>query len=140
MATTTYLSNPDVIIATVNLRDQCTAATLTRTVEALESTAFGDLARYNSAGLENNELTLTLYMSYASSETYATLAGLVGTQVTVIVSPAAPATPGTYSSTNPGFTLTGTYLESLPVINATMGELSTIDISFTGGLYSVDVS
>lgn len=140
MATTTYLSNPDVIIATVNLRDQCTAATLTRTVEALESTAFGDLARYNSAGLENNELTLTLYMSYAASETYATLAALVGTQVTVIVSPAAPATPGTYSSTNPGFTLTGTYLESLPVINATMGELSTIDITFTGGLYSVDVS
>lgn len=140
MATTTYLSNPDVIIATVNLRDQCTAATLTRTVEALESTAFGDLARYNSAGLENNELTLTLYMSYAANETYASLAALVGTQVTVIVSPAAPATPGTYSSTNPGFTLTGTYLESLPVINATMGELSTIDITFTGGLYSVDVS
>jgi hypothetical protein len=140
MATTTYLSNPDVTIATVNLRDQCTAATLTRTVEALESTAFGDLARYNSAGLENNELTLTLYMSYAATETYATLAALVGTQVTVIVSPAAPTTPGTYSATNPGFTLTGTYLESLPVINATMGELSTIDITFTGGLYSVDVS
>ena len=140
MATTTYLSNPDVIIATVNLRDQCTAATLTRTVEALESTAFGDTARFMSAGLENNELTLTLYMSYAASETYASLASLVGTQVTVIVSPAAPATPGTYSATNPGFTLTGTYLESLPVINATMGELSTIDISFSGGSYSVDVS
>ena len=140
MATTTYLSNPDVTIATVNLRDQCTAATLTRTVEALESTAFGDTARFMSAGLENNELTLTLYMSYAASETYASLASLVGTQVTVIVSPAAPATPGTYSATNPGFTLTGTYLESLPVINATMGELSTIDITFTGGAYTVDVS
>ena len=140
MATTTYLSNPDVIIAAVNLRDQCTAATLTRTVEALESTAFGDTARFMSPGLENNELTLTLYMSYAASETYASLAALVGTQVTVIVSPQAPATPGTYSATNPGFTLTGTYLESLPVINATMGELSTIDISFSGGSYSVDVS
>jgi hypothetical protein len=140
MATTTYLSNPDVIIATVNLRDQCTAATLTRTVEALESTAFGDTARFMSAGLENNELTLTLYMSYAASETYASLAALVGTQVTVIVSPQAPTTPGTYSATNPGFTLTGTYLESLPVINATMGELSTIDITFTGGAYTVDVS
>ena len=140
MATTTYLSNPDVIIATVNLRDQCTSAVLTQTVEALESTAFGDVARFMSPGLQNNELTLTLYMSYASSETYATLAALVGTQVTVIVSPTVPATPGTYSSTNPGFTLTGTYLESLPVINATMGELSTIDITFTGGAYTVDVS
>ena len=140
MATTTYLSNPDVIIATVNLRDQCTAATLTRTVEALESTAFGDTARFMSGGLENNELTLTLYMSYAATETWATLNTLTGTQVTVIVSPQAPVTPGTYSATNPGFTLTGTYLESLPVINATMGELSTIDITFTGGLYSADIT
>lgn len=140
MATTTYLSNPDVTIATVNLRDQCTAATLTRTVEALESTAFGDLARFNVGGLENNELTLTLYMSYAATETYATLASLVGTQCNVLVSPQAPTTPNTYSATNPGFILTGTYLESLPVINATMGELSTIDITFTGGAYTVDVS
>ena len=140
MATTTYLSNPDVTIATVNLRDQCTAATLTRTVEALESTAFGDIARFNVGGLENNELTLTLYMSYAATETYATLASLVGTQCNVLVSPQAPTTPNTYSATNPGFILTGTYLESLPVINATMGELSTIDITFSGGSYSVDVS
>jgi hypothetical protein len=140
MATTTYLSNPDVIIATVNLRDQCTSAVLTQTVEALESTAFGDIARFMSPGLQSNELTLTLYMSYAASETYASLKDLVGTQVSVIVSPTAPTTPGTYSATNPGFTLTGTYLESLPVINATMGELSTIDITFTGGAYTVDVS
>jgi hypothetical protein len=113
---------------------------LTQTIEALESTAFGDVARFMSPGLQNNELTLTLYMSYAATETYATLSTLVGTQVTVIVSPQAPTTPGTYSATNPGFTLTGTYLESLPVINATMGELSTIDITFTGGAYTVDVS
>jgi hypothetical protein len=31
-------------------------------------------------------------------------------------------------------------LASLPVINATMGELSTIDITIQGGSYSVDVS
>lgn len=138
--TTTYLSNPDVLINSVSLRDQCSAATLTRTVEALESTAFGDLARFYVGGLESNELTLTLYMSYAASETYATLASLVGTQFTVIVSPQAPSTPNTYSTTNPGFTLTGAYLASLPVINATMGELSTIDITIQGGSYSVDVS
>ena len=138
--TTTYLSNPDVLIGAVSLRDQCSAATLTRTVEALESTAFGDLARFYVGGLEANELTLTLYMSYAASETYATLASLVGTQFNVIVSPAAPSTPGTYSATNPGFTLTGAFLSSLPVINATMGELSTIDITIQGGSYSVDVS
>ena len=139
--TSTYLSNPDVLInGTVTLRDQCSAATLTRTVEALESTAFGDLARYYVGGLENNELTLSLYMSYALTETYASLKDLVGTQFNVTVSPALPASVGTYTATNPGFTLTGCFLSSLPVINATMGELSTIDITIQGGVYSVDVS
>ena len=140
MATTTYLSNPDVLINSVSLRDQCSAATLTRTVEALESTAFGGTARVYTGGLEANELTLSLYMSYAASETYATLASLVGTQFNVIVSPQQPETPGTYSATNPGFTLTGAYLASLPVINATMGELSTIDITIQGGVYSADIT
>jgi hypothetical protein len=141
MATTTYLSNPDVLInSTITLRDQCSAATLTRTVEALESTAFGDTARFFVGGLESNELTLTLYMSYATDETYQTLSGLVGTQFDVIVSPAPPATAGTYTPVNPGFKLSGCFLSSLPVINATMGELSTIDITIQGGLYSVDVS
>lgn len=136
MATTTYLSNPVVTINAVDLSDQCSAATLTRTVEALESTAFGSTSRVYTGGLENNELTCTLYMSYAASETYATLASLVGTQVTVSVQP----TTGSESATNPKFTLTGAYLEALPVLNASLGELSTIDITFQGGVYAADVT
>ena len=136
MATTTYLSNPVVTINSVDLSDQCTAATLTRNIEALESTAFGDTSRKYVAGLANDELTLTLYMSYASSETYATLKSLVGTSTTVRVQPAAPPD----SATNPGLVLTGAYLESLPVLNASLGALSTIDITFTGGVFSEDVT
>jgi hypothetical protein len=136
MATTTYLSNPVVTVNSVDLTDQCSAATLTRTVEALESTAFGGTARVYTGGLENNELTVTLYMSYAASETYATLAALVGTQTNVQVQP----TSGSESATNPKFILTGAYLETLPVLNASLGELSTIDITFRGGVYSVDVT
>ena len=136
MATSTILSNPKVVIATVDLSDQCTAATLTRTIEALEDTAFGSTARTYTGGLENNELTVTMYMSYAAAETYATLSTLVGTKVTVIVNPTSAAD----SATNPGFTLTNTYLESLPVINASLGELQTVDLTFTGGTYSADVA
>jgi hypothetical protein len=136
MATSTILSNPKVVIATVDLSDQCTAATLTRTIEALEDTAFGTTSRTYTAGLENNELTVTMYMSYAATETYATLSTLVGTKVTVIVNP----TSAVDSATNPGFTLTNTYLESLPVINASLGELQTVDLTFTGGVYSADVT
>lgn len=136
MPTTTYLSNPVVTVNSVDLSDQCSAATLTRTVEALESTAFGGTARVYVGGLEANELTLTLYMSYASSETYATLSSLVGTQTTVQVQP----TSGNESATNPKFILTNAYLEALPVLNASLGELSTIDITFRGGTYSVDIT
>lgn len=132
----TYLSNPVVTVNSVSLTDQCTAATYTQRFDQLEATAFGDSDRKFVKGLENNELTLTLYMSYATSETYQTLAGLVGTQTTVRVQPAAPPD----SATNPGFILTNCFLAELPVINASMGELSTIDITFTGGVYSVDVT
>lgn len=134
MATTTYLSNPQVKIGAVDLSDQCTSAVLTRTVEALESTAFGSTARVYVGGLENNTLELELYMSYAATETYATLKALVGTSVTVTVSPSAT-TPGT--ATNPTFTLTGTYIESLPVMNASLGALGVLTLSTQGGVYSV---
>ena len=136
MATSTYLSNPVVTVNSVDLSDQCTAATFTHHFDQLESTAFGDTARKYVAGLGNHEVTLSLYMSYAATETYATLSSLVGTTTTVRVQPAAPPD----SATNPGFVLTGAFLAELPVINASMGELSTIDITFVGGVYSVDTT
>jgi hypothetical protein len=74
-------------------------------------------------------------MTYAAVEVYATLATLVGTQTTVIVKP----TPSAVGATNPNFTLTGSYLETLPVINATLGEISQIDIVFKGGVYTAAV-
>jgi hypothetical protein len=135
MATSTYLSNPVVTVNAVDLTDQCTAATFTKTLESLESTAFGNAARYYVAGLQANEVTLTFYNSFAATETYATLSTLVGTQTTVTVKP----TSLTTGATNPIFTLTNCYLESLPIVNASLGELDTIDITFTGGLYSVAV-
>jgi hypothetical protein len=142
MATSTLLSNPKIQIGTaigtiVDLTDQTTAASLTRTVEALEDTAFGTASRTYVGGLENNELTVTLYMSYAASETYASLKDIVGTKCTVKVNPAYGSGD---SATNPGFILTDTYLESLPVVNASLGELNTIDLTFQGGVYSVDVT
>ena len=136
MATSTYLSNPVVTVNSIDLTDQCTAATFTHRFDQLESTAFGDTDRKYVKGLGNHEVTLSLYMSYASSETYATLSTLVGTTTTVRVQPAAPPD----SATNPGFILTGAFLAELPVINASMGELSTIDVTFVGGAYSVDTS
>jgi len=136
MSSSTYLSNPVVTVNSVDLSNQCTSATVTHRFDQLESTAFGQTDRTYVKGLGNHEVTLSLYMSYAATETYATLAALVGTTTTVRVQPAAPPD----GATNPGFVLTGAFLAEMPVLNATMGELSTIDITFTGGVYSVDVT
>jgi hypothetical protein len=129
MPTSVYLSNPSVTINSVDLSDQCTAATITYNVEALENTAFGSTARTYTAGLANNSITVTLYQSYAGSETEASIYSLVGTTTTLVLKPAS----GAVSSTNPSYTLTGAYLESHTPINASLGELSTIDLTFTGG-------
>jgi hypothetical protein len=139
MATSTYLSNPGVVVNSVSLTDQCTSATVTNTAEALESTAFGGTSRVFVSGLFNQEITLDLYMSYAASETYATLAALVGTTTTVKVSNTVAGLT-TASPTEPRFELVGAYLEALPVINATMGELSTISITFKGGVLTTVTS
>jgi len=141
MATSTYLSNPKVMVGTtlvgiVDITDQVSAATLTVTAEALEDTAFGSTSRTMTAGLYNNSLTLTVYASYAASEAYAVLAPLLGTKCYIKVNP----TSAVDGATNPGFILSETYLSAIPVINASLGELSQWEIEFQGGVYSVDTT
>ena len=141
MATSTYLSNPVVFIgstaiASSEITDNVSAVTVNYVVEALEDTAFGSTARTNTGGLQNNSVTLTVYASYATSETYAILAPLVGTKCYIKVTPAT----GANSATNPGFEITNGFLSALPVANMNLGELSTYDIEIIGGVYSVDVT
>ena len=133
MATSTYLASPNLVINSVSLQDQCHGLTFTRTIEALESTAFGSGSRVYVAGLENSTLSCDLYLSFAASETYATLKALVGTSTTVSWSSSATS-PGT--ALNPTMTLTGAYLEALPYEMA-LGTLGQLSIVFTGGVYSV---
>jgi len=131
VATSTLLSNPVVTVNAVDLTDQCKSAELHVAVGELESTAFGSTSRVYVSGLYENSLKLTLYMSYAAAETYATLNALVGTQTNVTVT----ANTGTVSATNPKFTLTGAFLKELPHM-WTLGELSVVDVEFHGGVYS----
>lgn len=140
MATSVYLSNPSVTINSVDLRDQCTSATLNYVYEQLETTAFGDTARKFGASavtsLQNNSVEVELYQSYAGSETEATIYGLVGITTNIVLAPAT----GVASATNPIYTLTGAYLESHTPINASLGELSTITLTFTGGVLTKAVA
>ena len=140
MATTVYLSNPNVTINSISLQDQCTSAVVNYVYEQLETTAFGDTARKFGGSavtsLQNNSIEVELYQSYAASETEATIFGLVGIVTTLVVAPAS----GSVSSTNPFYTLVGAYLESHTPINASLGELSTITLTFSGGVLTKTTS
>jgi hypothetical protein len=141
MATSTYLANSVVEIgassaSTTDITDQVTAVTVNFVVEALEDTAFGSTARTNTGGLQNNSASITLYASYASSESYAVLSALVGTKCFIRVKP----TSAALSATNPGFELTNTFLSALPVVNSNLGELSVYEIELMGGTYVADIT
>jgi len=132
MATTTYLSNPSVTVNSVDLSDQCTSASIVVGYDQLETTAFGASGHSFAAGLETVDVTLTLFISYGTGEVEDTLQALVGTTTTIVLKP----TDAAVGASNPSYTVTGAYLANLPVINATVAELSSIDVTFTGGTWA----
>ena len=139
MATTTFLSNATVNMtvgaSNYDLSDQVQSVTLTVGNDALEATAMGDTGRKFVAGLQSVEVTMTLYLSYGSSEVEDALQNCVGKSSTLVISPSGT----TESATNPEYTITGTYLENFTPINSTFGELATVDVTFTGGTFARDI-
>lgn len=135
MATSTLLSSPVFTVNSVDMTDQTQSLDVRIKATALSATAFGDTSTKFVAGLYDNEVSATLYWSYASTETYATLASLLGTTTTITWKP----TSGATSATNPVATLTGCYLEELPP-SFKVGELAQVTVVFKGGVYSVATS
>lgn len=144
MATTTFLSNATINITqgatTYDLSDQATSATLTIGVDPLESTAFGDTGHKFVAGLQSVEVSITMFLSYggtgATSEVETALAAIVGQgNTTLIISPSGT----TEGAANPEYTIANTMLASFTPINSTVGELATVELSFTGGTWVRDI-
>lgn len=136
--TSTYLSNPTVNVTSpsaISLTEHCSAAVLTLTAESKENTAFGQTSRTFTAGLFRNELTLTLFQSYGTTEVETYLNTLFGVNSTIVISPSGT----TESASNPEFTLTDCYLETITPINASVGELSVVEAVFMGGTYARDI-
>ena len=129
MATVTNLVSPYFEIDSNDLTDQCQSVTITNEIEALENTSVDSTARSFTAGLQNNEITATLYLSYGASEVEAILQGLLGTTFDTVVG----ATGSVAAADNPVYTLTGGYLASFTPVNGDYGTLSTVDITIQGG-------
>ena len=124
MPQTVYYSAPEVQIGAasgskVDLSEWCKSAVLTRQADALESSSMASRDRFYQAGMNTNQLVITFNQSYASAQVYATLAPLVGTQCYAECTPV----DGTIvSATNPRFSLTNCYFESMDVLAANLGE------------------
>ena len=132
----TYLSNPSITINSVDLSDQCTSAVINYVSEQLENTTFSNTSRSFTSGLYSNTVTVTLYQSYAASETEVSVYSLVGTTTTLVLKPSSSAV----GAANPSYTLTGAFLSAHTPINASLGELSTIDLTFAGGVLTKAVA
>jgi len=141
MATTTFLGNATVNITgpggSVDVSDNCSSCTITVGYDALEATAFGNTGHQFVKGLQSVEVSLTLFNSYGSGEVEATLYDVVnGGTATLVISPSGT----TESATNPEYTITGCFLESFTPVNSTVGELSTQEVTFTGGTWARDIT
>ena len=139
---TTYLASPTFNIgassaSTKDLTDQCKSVVVTKARESLDQSSFGDTGRQFVGGLTNITVTATFLMEYSATPgTYVDLTSLVGTRCYVAVRP----TSGAISTTNPEFQITGAYLESLDVVNGSVGELSEVEITLTGGTLVEDTT
>lgn len=138
MATTTFLSNAYVTVGGVDVSDQCSSVSITVGTEMQEVSALGFTAGTTPghtfvSGLQTVEVTLTMFNSYGAGEVEATLASLVGAGTTsVIIQP----TPGTVTTSNPRYTISNAMLENFTPISGAVGELSSVDVTFTGGTYA----
>ena len=142
-STTTYLTNPTVTIlpATAGVLFDATAvtssATLTVGYDALESTSFGDSGHLFVKGLQTCEVVLSCYASYGSASVEAALTDALGTGTSVItISPAG----ASESATNPEYTISNAFLASFTPITGSYGELSMIEVTFTGGTFARDIT
>ena len=139
MATTatTYLASPTVMIGAVDVTAMCSGATLIVGYDSLEMTTFGDSGHLYTKGLQSVSVELTMFDYFGAGSAEATLFAAVGTgTTTLVISPAG----ASESATNPEYTITNAMMATFTPINATVGELSMINASFTGGTFARDIT
>jgi len=130
MATTTFLSNAFLSIGGVDFSDQCTSVTFTDGNDSLETTAMGSTGHTFVSGLQSNEVTAELFISYGAGEVEATLASLVGLGTTTVILRPSTAAVGV---ANPQYTISNMMLADFTPINSTVGELATVTVTLQGG-------
>ena len=119
------LTNASVVINSVDLSAHVTSVAISRSADAVETTAMGDTARTYTGGLESGTLDITFNQDYAAAKVEATLYGLVNTSTTVVVKPVAACVSATY----PSYRMSCFVAEYSPV-DGSVGDLSSVSVSW----------
>ena len=122
------LKDADITVNGVVLSNRANSVELNYEVESVEVTAFGGNRSF-IGGLQNNTITIEFMQDFAAANVEATIFPLVGQQTSVTVRASSTAT----STTNPLYTVSGTFLSSHTPVSATVGELAMTSLTFTGG-------
>jgi hypothetical protein len=119
------MRNPLITINSVDLSDHIASVELTRNIDEVETTAFGDSGRTRVGGLEDNSISLSFHEDFAAAEVHATIYPLIGTTTTVTVKPV----NSTTTSTNPSFSMSVLVTE-WPILSGAVGDLATAEITW----------
>ena len=120
-------STVGVKIASTDISDHVSSATLTQNFDELEITALGDLSHKFAKGLEASTLTLDFFNDFAASQITTLLQTNYGTTVTAVLIPV----KGTaVSATNPLYTVS-ILINNLTPINGDVASINNSSITFT---------
>jgi hypothetical protein len=120
-------STVGVKIATVDISDHVSSATLTQTFDELEVSTLGDLSHKFAKGLESSTLSLDFFNDFAASQITTLLQTNYGTTVTAVLIPV----KGTaVSATNPLYTVS-ILINNLTPINGDVASINNSSITFT---------
>jgi len=121
------LTDVGVIINNIDLSDHVASVTINQSVDAVETTAFGDGGRTRIGGLEDSSITLDFHQDFSAGNVDATIAPLVGGTASFNIGPFGTAVQA--SGTAPRYTGTVLLTEWTP-LNGTVGDLSTASVTW----------
>jgi hypothetical protein len=121
------LTDVGVVINNVDLSDHVATVTINQSVDAVETTAFGDGGRTRIGGLEDSSITLDFHQDFAAGDVDATIAPLVGGTASFQISPFGTAVAA--SGTAPRYSGTVLLTEWTP-LNGSVGDLSTASVTW----------
>ena len=120
-------STVGVKIATVDISDHVSSATLSQIFDELEITSLGDLSHKFTKGLEASTLSLDFFNDFAASQITTLLQTNYGATVTAVLIPV----KGTaVSATNPLYTVS-ILINNLTPISGDVASINNSSISFT---------